>query len=203
MLRVDHPFICNLEYQFKNDKNMYFIMPYVSGGELTQFVNNNGVSWLQDERHQESQKSLNANLDEKSVQFIAAQLVVAIGHLHEHNIVHCDLKPANILFEPNGYLKVIDFGTAEQIIPGRQSYSDGGSPAYNAPEIFLKTGSHKDVDWWALGIILYELLFGKRPFEGIGQELKSKVIGTDLRFPTDKKYSEQTQDLIKKLLVKD
>ena len=85
-------------------------------------------------------------------------------HLHSHNILYRDLKPENILLDETGYLKLCDFGFAKHVQPASWTWTLCGTPEYLAPEIILNKGHGKAVDWWALGILLYEMLVGYPPF---------------------------------------
>ena len=103
-------------------------------------------------------------LSENEVKFYTVQLVLAIGYLHDSNIAHRDLKCENILVQQNGYLKLIDYGLAKKIEDDELTMSICGTAEYLAPETINNAGSDKAVDWWALGIIMYELLIGLSPF---------------------------------------
>ena len=101
---------------------------------------------------------------EDMAKFYAAQLVIAVGHLHERGFMHRDLKLENIMMDESGYIKIIDFGLAKIIVSDEFSYTQCGTPEYFAPEIILDQGYDLKVDWWAVGILIYELVFGKTPF---------------------------------------
>ena len=97
------------------------------------------------------------------VKFIVAQIVIGIGFLHQNNIVHRDLKLANIMLQENGFLKLIDFGLSKVLRPGEFSGDFVGTREYMAPEMLKMTYDEESVkylDWWAVGIIAYELRFG-------------------------------------------
>ena len=191
MAENDHPFLIDMEFLFENEHRIYFVMPFVRGGELEQLP-----------------KQYKGGLvDESVVKFIAAQIVLGLGYLHEKNIVHRDLKPANIVIDLDGYIKIIDFGIAA-IIQNNQELSDiFGTPIYYAPEIINKTGVNKDFDWWCLGIMIYKLLFGQMPFwknkEQIDQKtLYDRILTKEVKIKNHK-CSDEAVDLIKKLLEKD
>ena len=123
-------------------------------------------------------------------------------------IAHRDLKLENILLDQNGYLKIIDFGLAKMLQDGEMAASFCGTPEYLAPEMIAQKGHDKSVDWWALGVLIYEMLIGVTPFFNKNRELlltkiqKSKVVFPD-RNKYKIKYSDEIADLITKLLDRD
>jgi serine/threonine protein kinase len=117
MFECDHPFLVGMEYLFQNDMRLYFVMPFVRGGELYKVFS--------------SQK----RFKEEQVIFYAAQMTIAIGYLHMKGIVHRDLKLENILLDQEGYLKIIDFGLAKMLSDNEETQSFCGTPEYLAPEM--------------------------------------------------------------------
>lgn len=114
----------------------------------------------------------------------AAQMVLGIGHLHAKGIAHRDLKLENILVDSEGYIKVIDYGLAKKIPRGEKAHEFLGTFLYMAPEMVDKRGHDQAIDWWALGIILYEILFGVTPFLAPTKEERfDKILHENLRFP--------------------
>ena len=96
MLEVDHPFLCSMDYVFQNDMRLFFVMPFIRGGELYKVM-----------------KPLK-RFNEETVKFYTAQLVLGLGYLHsKHNIIHRDMKLENILLDQEGYIKIIDYGLAK------------------------------------------------------------------------------------------
>ena len=142
------------------------------------------------------------------MRFYAAQLVVAIGYLHMKGIVHRDLKLENILVDQEGYLKIIDYGLAKMLDDGQETTSFCGTPEYLAPEMITQSGHDKSVDWWAVGILIYEMLIGVTPFFNKNKNmLLMKIRNSKVVFPDRKKYkidfSDSIMDLICRLLDKD
>ena len=142
------------------------------------------------------------------MKFYAAQIAMAIGYLHQQGIAHRDLKLENILIDGDGYLKIIDYGLAKMIGQEELSMSFCGTPEYLAPEMVSRAGHDKGVDWWALGVLIYEMLIGVTPFYNRNRNMllmkikNSKVIFPDrTRYRID--YSDEIVDLIVGLLAKD
>lgn len=96
--------------------------------------------------------------------FYTAQIVLALEYLHNKNLIYRDLKPENVLVDNNGYLKLADFGFIKQLDKCERTYTFCGTPEYLAPEIIQNKGYSHAVDWYALGIFMYELMYGRPPF---------------------------------------
>ena len=127
--------------------------------------------------------------------------------MHEMSVVHRDLKPDNILVDEQGYLKLIDFGFAKKLEGDERAYTRCGTHGYMAPEVLSGDGHDRMVDWWAVGIIIYELIFKTNPFyHREPLKLKRNVLKRDFRFPDQKKYkvvySEDLVDVVQRLLNK-
>lgn len=106
---------------------------------------------------------------EDIVKFYITQLVIAVGELHDKGVIHRDLKLENIMMQENGYLKLIDFGMSRSLSHGQLTQTFLGTPEYIAPEMFLTeskriVGYDKSIDWWAIGILAYEMIVGRTPF---------------------------------------
>jgi len=139
--------------------------------------------------------------DEQS-KFYAAQIAAAFAHMHNKNIIHRDLKPENILLQPNGYAKLTDFGFAKVLEPGTRTYTLCGTPEYIAPEVLLNKGHGKPVDWWTLGILIYEMICGQPPFcDEDPMGIYQKILAGKVYFP--KYFDKNAKALVKKLLTAD
>eukprot|EP00586_Coscinodiscus_wailesii_P020217 CAMPEP_0172498966 /NCGR_PEP_ID=MMETSP1066-20121228/120326_1 /TAXON_ID=671091 /ORGANISM="Coscinodiscus wailesii, Strain CCMP2513" /LENGTH=290 /DNA_ID=CAMNT_0013272469 /DNA_START=230 /DNA_END=1102 /DNA_ORIENTATION=- len=178
-----HPFIVNLLTTFHDDRYLYMVLEYVIGGEFFSHLRNAG------------------HFDNASAQFYAGHIALIFEFLHSMDIVYRDLKPENLLLDKEGYLKITDFGFAKKV--EFKTYTLCGTPEYIAPEVLLNKGHGKGVDWWTLGILIYEMITGAPPFldddpMGIYQQiLKGKI-----SFPS-KEYNKNAKSLTKKLLTAD
>ena len=143
---LNHPFIVELKgVNVLDPKFLYFILEYVPGGELFTLLRSKSSFPL------------------AQAKFYIAHIITIFEYLHSKNIIYRDLKPENILINKNGYLKLTDFGFAKVLDQGK-TYTLCGTPEYLAPEIILNKGHGKPVDWWTMGILLYEMLVGIDPF---------------------------------------
>ena len=178
-----------MEYLFQSSARLYFVMPFINGGELYKIF-------------QEHKR-----FDEAIVKFYAAQIIIAIGKLHEKGIMHRDLKLENIMVDENGYIKIIDYGLAKMLQNDELAMSYCGTPEYLAPEMISHAGHDKTVDWWAVGILIYEMMIGVTPFFNKNRQvLMSKIKHSRIVFPDRRTYritySDDAVDLISKLLKK-
>jgi serine/threonine protein kinase len=123
------------------------------------------------------------------VKFYAAQIVLAVGELHNKGIMHRDLKLENIMVDEDGYLKLIDYGLAKNVSEGQLATSYCGTPEYIAPEMVDGTGHDFGVDWWAVGVLVYEMLIGVTPFFNRNKQvLMSKIRHSKVVFPDRAHY---------------
>jgi len=141
---IDHPFLVGLKGFSQDTRYLYFLMPYIAGGEL--------FTYLRTEQ----------KLGEEHAMFYTAQVCLMFEYLHTKDIIYRDLKPENILIDGDGYLKLTDFGFAKYC--ETRTYTLCGTPEYLAPEVLLNKGHGKPVDWWTMGILTYEMLAGIDPF---------------------------------------
>ena len=136
-------------------------------------------------------------------------MTIAIGYLHLKGIVHRDLKLENILVDEDGYIKIIDYGLAKMLADDQETTSFCGTPEYLAPEILEEKGHAFPVDWWALGILTYEMIVGFPPFytgSANNQKMYDLIKTKPVFFPDAKKHgiamSDQCKDFISKCLAK-
>ena len=145
---VNHPFIMKLHYAFQTDDKLYLVLDYCPGGELFFHLS----------RHRQ--------FPEGVARFYAAELLLAISHMHLNKIIYRDLKPENVLLDAQGHVKLGDFGLAKCgiIHPYKGAQSVCGTPEYMAPEILLSQGHGFCVDYWGLGMLIFEMMTGLPPW---------------------------------------
>ena len=179
---IDHPFMTKFEGFTQDQKYLYIILEFINGGEMFTYLRKIG------------------KLPEFQTMFYAGQVVQMFEYLHSKNIIYRDLKPENILIDNKGYLKLADFGFAK-ICKGR-TYTLCGTPGYISPEILLNKGHGKPVDWWTLGILIYEMIVGIDPFNDEDtMAIYQKVIKCKVKFPSY--FPSDAKSLVRHLLVKD
>ena len=130
--------------------------------------------------------------------FYASQVVLVLEYLHKENFVYRDLKPENILLQRNGYMKITDFGFCKKLRPGERTNTFCGTPEYIAPEVILYKGHGKPVDWYCLGILIFELMTGRCPFmDSDPMKLFTKILENPIPFP--KNFDAEAKSLIRHL----
>lgn len=140
---VKHPFIVDLIYAFQTGGKLYLILEYLSGGELFMQLEREGIFM------------------EDTACFYLAEISMALGHLHQKGIIYRDLKPENIMLNHQGHVKLTDFGLCkESIHDGTVTHTFCGTIEYMAPEILMRSGHNRAVDWWSLGALMYDMLTG-------------------------------------------
>jgi len=176
----DHPFLLRLAATFQDDNEIYMLLELALGGEL--------FSVLRDKQ----------KFDEPQGRFYASNVCSAFCYMHDKAIVYRDLKPENLLFDSEGYLKVVDFGFAKRITD--RTWTLCGTPEYLAPEIITNKGHNLAVDWWAFGILIFEMLVGQPPFcADDPMEIYQKILRNRVTYPAI--VSKNSRDLVSKLLV--
>jgi len=181
---LQHPFLMTLRYAFQSKEKLYFVLDYLRGGELFFHLKKN------------------RRFTEEVARIWIAQIALALGHLHGLDIVYRDLKPENVLLDDDGNVCLTDFGLAKDVAPQDKAHTFAGTPEYLAPEIVTGAGHDKAVDWWALGILLYELTVGIPPFYSQNvNEMYNLIQHGVLRFPPF--LSENCKSLIVGFLNRD
>ena len=179
---LSHPWISNFKGANHDEKYVYIGLEFVPGGELFSLL----------------KKEKSFSLDRTT--FYAGQIVYILEYLHSKNIVYRNLKLENILIDKNGYLKLIDFELAKEVKD--RTYTMCGTAAYLAPEIILNKGYGLSVDWWALGVLIYEMISGVDPFEDDDvMKIYENILQRKLVFSSD--FDEKSKSLIKHLLEPD
>ncbi|KAG7091254.1 cAMP-dependent protein kinase catalytic subunit [Marasmius oreades] len=180
---VQHPFIINLWGTFQDTSNLYMVMDFVPGGELFTLLRRSN------------------RFPDPVAKFYAAEVALALNHLHKLDIIYRDLKPENILLNSDGHIKIADFGFAK--ICSTTTWTLCGTPDYLAPEIIGQHRYNKSVDWYALGVLIFEMLSGLPPYhqpEANQLKLYEKIHQgpTHIRWPAA--FSPLATDLILKLM---
>ncbi|TFK24092.1 AGC/Akt protein kinase [Coprinopsis marcescibilis] len=166
---VNNPFIVPLKFSFQNPDKLYLVMSFVNGGELFYHLQREG------------------KFDQDRSRFYAAELLCALEHLHGFNVVYRDLKPENILLDYTGHIALCDFGLCKlNMSETEKTNTFCGTPEYIAPELLESHGYTKTVDWWTLGVLLYEMMTGLPPFydENVNT-MYQRILSDPLQFPPD------------------
>ncbi|XP_063981056.1 microtubule-associated serine/threonine-protein kinase 3 isoform X2 [Diachasmimorpha longicaudata] len=198
---TDNPFVVSMYCSFETKKHLCLVMEYVEGGDCASLLKNIGP------------------LPPDMARFYFAETVLAVEYLHSYGIVHRDLKPDNLLITALGHIKLTDFGLSKMglmslatnlyegyIDRDTRQFSDKqvfGTPEYIAPEVILRQGYGKPVDWWSMGIILYEFLIGCVPFFGdTPEELFAHTVNDDIEWPDEEDWPVriEAKDVITALL---
>ena len=185
MVKISCPFIINIKSAFQDEKYLYIISDFMQGGDMY--------------FHMHEQHKFELDL----TQFYISELVLAIEYLHKNNMVYRDLKPENILLDSKGHIKLTDFGLSKMFNSSKdKAFTICGTIQYLAPEMFMKKGYDKMVDWWALGCLLYEMLVGQLPFPiKRGAKINLDIYKNKIKFP--RYLNEDARDLISQLLIID
>ncbi|XP_061465510.1 ribosomal protein S6 kinase beta-2 isoform X2 [Rhineura floridana] len=179
---IKHPFIVDLIYAFQTGGKLYLILECLSGGELFMQLEREGI-FLED-----------------TACFYLSEITLALGHLHSSGIIYRDLKPENIMLNNQGHIKLTDFGLCkESIHEGTVTHTFCGTIEYMAPEILLRSGHNRAVDWWSLGALMYDMLTGSPPFTAENRKkTMDKILKGKLVLPPY--LTPDARDLIKKFL---
>jgi protein kinase A len=187
MASLDHPFVVNLVSTFQDERSLYMLIELVQGGELFSVI------------HTETRDGIpNGNS-----RFYAACILESLAHLHTRCICYRDLKPENILIDEKGYCVLVDLGFAKIVVD--KTFTLCGTPEYLAPEIILSKGHDKGVDYWAFGVLIYEMLVGRSPFYSYGTDqvsLFKRIVQVKYSFPHGGMVHDLAQDLVQRLIVR-
>lgn len=166
-LSAKHPFLTALHSCFQTPERLFFVMEYVNGGDLMFQI-------------QRARK-----FDENRAAFYAAEVTLALQFLHRHGVIYRDLKLDNILLDQDGHCKLADFGMCKEgILNGVLTSTFCGTPDYIAPEILQELEYGPSVDWWALGVLMYEMMAGQPPFEADNEDdLFESILHDDVLYP--------------------
>ncbi|KAL3060245.1 hypothetical protein OYC64_014751 [Pagothenia borchgrevinki] len=180
---LQHPFLVGLHFSFQTLNTLYFVLDYVNGGELFYHLQREG------------------SFPEPRAAFYAAEMAMALGYLHSLDIVYRDLKPENILLDNEGHVMLTDFGLCKEgVAVGGIMHTFCGTPEYLAPEVATSFPYSPAVDWWGLGTVLFEMLYGLPPFYS---RCKAEMFENILHAPLQVRSGGSQASLLKGLLERD
>merc|ERR1740124_724445 len=188
--RQPHPFVVPLLRGYRSGSHYHVVMPLLPGGTLFAHI-----------------KALDpAQLPEVSTRFYGAQIALALGELHARGVLYLDLKLENVLISAAGDAVLVDFGLAQQgidVAAGATAKRVGGTRAYLSPEAISSNHVGAAADWWALGVVLFEMLTGGAPFVGADKKaLQASICNCRMRFPAESTVSGEARSLVRRLLAK-
>ncbi|WAR58266.1 hypothetical protein PtB15_5B500 [Puccinia triticina] len=182
LCQVNNPFIVPLKFSFQNSEKLYLVLSCINGGELFHHLQKEG------------------RFSEERSRLYAAELLCALEHLHAYDVIYRDLKPENILLDYTGHIALCDFGLCKlNMGESEKTNTFCGTPEYLSPELLLGQGYSKSVDWWTLGVLIYEMLSGLPPYydENVN-EMYRKILYNPLRFGPE--INPQARSLLTGLL---
>jgi serine/threonine protein kinase len=184
MSGISHPFIVKLQYAFQTKEKLAFVMEYCSGGDLSYYIHKDGT------------------FTEERARIYICEILLALEELHNNGIIFRDLKPENVVLDEEGHCKLTDFGLSKEgVRDGMLLRSFCGSIAYLAPEMIKRQGHCKSVDWYLLGVVLYEMLHGIPPYYSQNRDqLFHNIVRAKLQI--GKHVSDRSAHLISKLLLR-
>lgn len=186
MLSLDHPFVVKMVKSMRNQYYCFFLIEYVNGKNLDEY--------------------LSGRVEKKNIyetQFYIGSMLLMLEYLQKRSIAHRDIKPSNIMIDSNGYLKMIDFGTAKVLVDYTSTVI--GTPHYIAPEILKGKGYSLSCDFWSVGICMYEIFYGMYPFGQYASEvieIYKEILHKEFFFPSDSPKHAPINNFIRDLLTK-
>ena len=159
---LHNPFLVNMICSFQDNDNLYLVMDLLLGGDMRFHINKRAV--------------YNRKKDENQLKFVAGCVLLGLNYIHENNLIHKDIKPENLVYDSKGYIHITDFGISK-VYHADNGKENSGTPGYMAPEVLFNKDHNFSVDYFSLGVCLYELLMGRRPYHGHNKkELRKDVI---------------------------
>ena len=185
--KLHNNFIVNMYYAFQDKDNLYLVMDYLKGGDLRFHLT----------RHN--------RFSEEQSRFFICNIITALEYIHSKNIIHRDIKPENLVLEEEGYVRITDFGIATKNIDNNKG-DTSGTPGYMAPEVMRGAAHSFEVDFFAIGIIGYEFMKGKRPYVGKNRkEIKEEMLMKQVCLKNEDiedGWTKESTDFINKLLIR-
>ena len=176
--KLRHPFLVNMHYAFQDTDNLYLVIDILNGGDLRFHC------------------SRYRKFSEEQTRFFVACIVHALSYVHDNNVIHRDVKPENLILDDKGYVHLTDFGIAKEN-KGDNSSETSGTPGYMSPEVILGIGHSFSVDYYAIGVIGFEFMTGKRPYIGkTRREIKEQMFKKQARINKDKMEKDWSLDSI-------
>ena len=183
--KLYHPFIVNMHYAFQDKQNLYLVMDILNGGDLRFHI------------------SRYHKFSEEQTRFFIANIIYSLQYIHSNNVIHRDIKPENLVLDEKGYVRITDFGIAKENMPDNSSETSG-TPGYMAPEVMKAKNHSFAVDFFAVGVIGYEFMQGKRPYYGKNRkEIKEQMLSKQALITEETiahGWSSESMDFINLLL---
>ena len=183
--KLNHPFIVNMHYAFQDKQNLYLVMDILNGGDLRYHI------------------SRYRKFSEEQTRFFIANIIYSLQYIHSNNVIHRDIKPENLVLDEKGYVRITDFGIAKENMPDNSSETSG-TPGYMAPEVMKAKNHSFAVDFFAVGVIGYEFMLGKRPYYGKNRkEIKEQMLSKQALITEETiahGWSSESMDFINSLL---
>ena len=185
LTELHHPFIVNMIYSFQDLDYLYLVMEILPGGNLRYHL------------------SLQKTFNENQIKFIIGCIMIGLKYIHRQKILHRDIKPENLVFDQNGYLRITDFGIAKHYVVNNKK-DTSGTIGYLAPEVLCNVNHNYSIDYYAVGIITYELMYGHRPYIGKNKhEVKQLILTKQAKIEIEdlpEDFSHEIADFINRLI---
>jgi len=182
---LKHPYLVNMLYAFQDRENLYLVMDLMPGGDLRYHIS----------RHR--------RFTEEQTKFFVACIVNGLEYLHMNGIIHRDIKPENLVLDVRGYVRITDMGIARVWRPDNSS-DTSGTPGYMAPEVMCRQNHGVAVDYFALGIMTYEFMMGRRPYQGRSRkEIRDQILAKQVQLKKNEVpegWSLEAADFINRLI---
>ncbi|OMJ66235.1 hypothetical protein SteCoe_36995 [Stentor coeruleus] len=182
---LKHPFIVNMQYAFQDRENLYLVMDFMPGGDLRYHL------------------SRTKHFNEQQTKFIIACVITGLEFLHKNGVIHRDIKPENLVFDSKGYLTITDFGIA-RVWTLENAKDTSGTPGYMAPEVMCRQNHGVAVDYFAIGVIIYEIMFNVRPYLGRSRkDIRDQILAKQVQIKKEEipsGWSNEAADFVNHLL---